>query len=91
MSEELTEQASESRPAPSPSSEPGESIVGLILTLLSLLNKRVVSFFGHLLPLIALASGFILWWKVLPEPSPNQLIGLGGYATFMLLILWVRR
>lgn len=86
-----TPDPSPSSPAPTPTTEPGESLVSLLLTLLSLLNKRTLAFAAHLLPLIALGSGFWLWWSILPNPTILQLVGVGTYALFMLSILWVRR
>lgn len=37
------------------------------------------------------ASAWALWWSVLPNPTTLQLIGLGGYAAFVLLVEMVRR
>ena len=67
------------------------SAVEFLSLLLSVLSQRTVLAISHILPIIALASGFALWWRVLPDPTVFQLTGLGLYAVFMLSILIVRR
>ncbi len=69
----------------------GVALVDFLSLLLSVLSQRAILALSHLLPIIALASGFFLWWQVLPDPSDRQLIGVGLYAAFMLALLVVRR
>jgi hypothetical protein len=55
------------------------------------LNKRVVAWLaGHTLPLTALGIAVYLWIRVMADPSPYQLIGLGLYSVFALLVLLIR-
>ena len=84
--------------APTTASPPSEasdraqvSAVEFLSLLLSVLSQRTVAALGHVFPIIVLASGFALWWRILPDPSDHQLIGVGLYAIFMLLILVVKR
>ena len=74
-----------------PESNAAPSVVEFLKLLLEVLSQRSIMALSHLLPIIALVSGFALWWRVLPEPTEQQLIGLGLYAVFMLAILFVRR
>jgi hypothetical protein len=78
-----------------PTSDTGDkvavSVVEFLKLLLSVLSQRAIMALHHLLPIVALVSGFALWWRVLPEPTEYQLVGLGLYAAFMLAILFVRR
>ena len=67
------------------------SVVEFLQLLLSVMSQRSILALHHLLPIVALVSGFALWWRVLPEPTEYQLVGLGLYAAFMLAILFVRR
>jgi len=67
------------------------SAIEFIQLLLSVLSQRTILAISHLLPIIALASGFVLWLSVLPDPSVHQLIGVGLYGVFMLALLIVRR
>jgi hypothetical protein len=51
---------------------------------LGALSKRAIVALQSLFVLLATASAFILWWSVLPSPSVLQLVGLAGYALFVL-------
>lgn len=62
----------------------------LALALKTLSQKTVVAL-ASLFTLGAVASAFALWWRVLPDPTTYQLIGLGVYAIFILAVLWLRR
>jgi hypothetical protein len=62
----------------------------LMLSLKALSQKTVVAlstcFTG-----MALLSAWLLWYEILPNPAPTQLIGVAGYAVFILLLEWIRR
>lgn len=62
----------------------------LMLSLKALSQKTVVAlstcFTGA-----ALLSAWFLWYQVLPSPTPTQLIGVAGYAVFILALEWIRR
>ena len=51
---------------------------------LSALSQRFVVALSKLFVLLATASAFALWWRVMPEPTVLQLIGLSLYAIFAL-------
>ena len=98
LSEEGDTTATPTTAAPTTASPPSEasdraqvSAVEFLSLLLSVLSQRTVAALGHVFPIIVLASGFALWWRILPDPSDHQLIGVGLYAIFMLLILVVKR
>jgi len=62
------------------------------LTLgLQALSQRTVVALSRLFVLLATASAFALWLKVLPEPTVLQLIGLGMYAIFVLAASFIAR
>ena len=59
------------------------SIAALSLALSALSQKAVIAL-SRLFVLLATASAFALWWRVMPEPTVLQLIGLSLYAIFAL-------
>jgi len=85
-----------SAPPPAPtaptSTEPKESAaLAVAVLVLQALSARVTAWLaGHTLPLVALAIAIYLWTKVMADPTPYQLIGLGLYAAFALIILLIR-
>ena len=103
----LEDEATDLAPTPAPAAPPkrtagaheradeaestARSALAFCVLALRVLSLRSVQLAGHLLPLFALATGFALWWRVLPEPSPQQLGGLGLYGAFMLLLIVVRK
>ena len=58
---------------------------------LKVLSQRAVVALSALFTAALVASAWLLWWSVLPNPTAPQLIGLGGYAVFVLLVEIVRR
>lgn len=69
---------------------PGIEIQTMMLAL-GALSKRSLVALSNCFTAAALASAWLLWDKVLPEPSVLQLVGLGGYAVFLLSLEWIRR
>jgi hypothetical protein len=63
----------------------------ILMLALTALSKRALTAITNLFTLGLVASAWWLWNRVLPDPTPMQLIGLGGYAAFCLLIDIVRR
>lgn len=62
------------------------------MLVLQVFSQRLALWLGlHTLPLTILAIGAILWWRVLPQPSIEQLVGLALFGAFGLLLLLVRR
>jgi hypothetical protein len=64
---------------------------GLIVTALKTLSQRSLVAISNLFTLLLAGSAFVLWRSVLPSPSVLQLVGLGGYAGFVLALEFVRR
>lgn len=54
-------------------------------------GKNALTILSTLFTLALAGSAFWAWMTVLPEPSPQQLVGLGGYALFVLALEFVRR
>ena len=75
-------------PQPQAKTDLGVDILRLAIGELS---KRFVIALSRLFTLLTVASAFLLWWRVLPEPSILQLIGLGMYATFILAANFIVR
>ena len=63
----------------------------MLMLSLSALSKRALTAITNLFTLALVASAWWLWNRILPDPTPLQLIGVGGYAAFCLLIDIVRR
>jgi hypothetical protein len=62
------------------------------LTLgLQALSQRFVVGLSKLFVLLATASAFALWWRVMPDPTVLQLSGLGLYAIFVLAASFIVR
>ena len=83
-----------SSPAPSqtsPTSDRGNPVVELLLLALRLLSTRTIVLANHLLPVVGISMAFYLWLQVLHEPSILQLVGLGAFGAFFLLLMLVRR
>lgn len=70
-------------PAAPPKPAPAESYTGLLMLALQSLGKRFVV---ALLNLFGLATSLLVFivWRQTPDPSTNQLIGLGMFALFVL-------
>lgn len=62
-----------------------------ILIGLHVLSQKAVVAVSALFTAALVGSAWLLWWSVLPSPTTPQLIGLGGYAAFVLLVEIVRR
>ena len=87
----------EDAPPPPPTEQAAVSSVNATLLLLSLraLSQRTVMELARLGSIAftgaLVFSVWLLAARVLPEPSPHQLIALAGYAVFCLLADIVRR
>lgn len=82
-------------PSPPATAAPGRTetnvATGLLLLALKALSQRAVVALDGLFTLACVASAFALWYVTLPQPSPAQLVGLGGYGAFILGIHIVKR
>lgn len=63
----------------------------MLLLGLKTLSQRFIVSLSNLFTLLTCFSAFILWQNVLPNPTGSQLVGLGLYGTFILLLHIVRR
>lgn len=92
---QLAEETEHDAPAPkaaSPTSEQRSAALSIALLVLQVFSQRVALWLGsHTLPLTITGIGAALWWRVLPQPSLEQLAGLGLYGAFGLLLLLIKR
>ncbi len=58
----------------------------LLMVALRALSQRALIALAALSSVILAGSVFALYWEVLPNPSINQLVGLGMYACFILAL-----
>lgn len=77
--------------APAKAEREASMIAQTMALLVSGLSKKALVAISNCFTALSLGTAFWLWQSVLPEPSPNQLIGLGGYAVFILSLEYVRR
>jgi hypothetical protein len=54
-------------------------------------GQRAMAMLSMIFTLLLAGSAFCLWWAVLQRPTTAQLVGLGGYAGFVLALEYVRR
>ena len=63
----------------------------MLMLALKALSQRALVAASTLFTAAGLFSAWWLWSSVLPNPTTFQLVGLGGYAIFILALEWVRR
>lgn len=78
--------------APSPAAPQSESVVqnaatSILITSLKALSQRTIVALGNLFVVLAAGSAFWLWYVTLPNPSIQQLVGLGLYGMLMLALV----
>lgn len=78
-------------PEPTPTDVVAQANTRMLLLALSALSKRALTGISAGFTLCLVASAWWLWDSVLPNPTTPQLIGLGGYALFCVVIDVVRR
>jgi hypothetical protein len=86
----IEEQDSDTLPTgagPGSGRDAGLSLLSLALAQLS---KRFVVALSSLFTLMTVGSAFWLW-NTTPQPNVLQLIGLGMYAVFVIVINWIVR
>jgi hypothetical protein len=70
---------------------PAQSAFTSLLTVsLKALSQRALVALASLVDLALIASAFVLWLNVIEQPSVLQLVGVGMYAAFILVAIWVR-
>ena len=77
-------------PAPSPSRQE-QQLLSMLMLSLKALSQRTVVALASLTDAAMIASAFVMWLMVIEQPSTLQLVGVGGYALFILLVLYLRR
>lgn len=78
--------------APAPAAKPTDDIPSRVIVFaLQTLAKRTLIAISNLFSLLLAGSAFALWWSVLPQPTILQLVGLGLYAAFVLVLDFARR
>ena len=63
----------------------------MLMLALKTFSQRAVIGASNLFTLGLMAASWVLWSRILPEPSPMQLVGAGMWAVFILAIEFVRR
>jgi hypothetical protein len=81
----------EAAPPPETTDELAKANTRMLLLALSALGKRALTAITNLFTLGLVASAWWLWNRILPDPTVLQLVGVGSYAVFCLLIDIVRR
>ena len=80
-------------PEQTKSDDGGQAAIDILLLLLKPLSQKTIIALGNLFSLLTVASVFWLCLSIIPhDPSIQQLVGLGGYAVFVVAVnLIVRR
>ena len=65
--------------------------MAVIIKALQVLSQRTVIALASLFDLALCASVFFLAYQITNDPKPLQLWSVGGYAAFVLLVLFQRR
>ena len=91
--EDATLIGQEENPLPQPprSTVAQDALTGLLLTSLKALSQRTIVALASLVDLALIGSAFALWLLIIANPTPLQLIGVGGYAAFVLIAIYMRR
>lgn len=91
---ELIDDTAPASPTAAPAAagvDPAIAARQLLFTALRALSQRAQTAITNLFSLFLVGSVAVLLGRVLGEPTQNQLVGVGGYAVFCLLIDIVRR
>ena len=86
--EESQETAAPSTKTQTPSE--AQAVWSAVSVGLRLLSQRALVALGHGISIIVVGIAAALWWKVMDNPSTQQLVGLGLYAAFGLAIIGIR-
>lgn len=66
------------------------ALMSVLVLSLKTLSAKAVAALAALADLAMIASAFVLWLLIIGGPTPLQLIGVGGYAVFVLIALLVK-
>jgi hypothetical protein len=79
-------------PARKPSVDTNVFVLTVVSKALAVLSERLAVAIGtSFLSLAVLVLNFILWWRVLPSPTFEQLGALGAFALFSLVLTLICR
>lgn len=78
----------EDEPRPAPPQPPPNAAINVLLLALKTLSQRALVAFTKLFTLLTVGAAFWLWMSI-PEPNTNQLVSLGMYAVFTLIVNWI--
>jgi hypothetical protein len=67
------------------------ALTSLLVTSLRALSQRTIVALASLVDLSLIGSAFALWLMIIGQPSTPQLIGVAGYAVFVLAAIMLRR
>lgn len=74
-----------------PAAKVDHALATQMLTIaLTALSQRALIAIASLFSIVLASSCFVLWYMILPNPSVNQLVGLGMYALFILALHVIR-
>jgi hypothetical protein len=75
----------EDTPAPAPSNAAATAGMQMVLLGLKTLSQRLVIALADMFTLLTVASAFWLWLST-PDPNQHQIVSLGMYSVFVLLV-----
>ena len=61
----------------------------MLITSLRALSQRALVALASLFTLATAGSAFALWFVTMPNPNTPQLVGLGMYGAFTLILNWL--
>lgn len=73
------------------SPEQAKQSAAMVMLALRALSARAATAITNLFTIALVASAWMLWGRVLDSPTDRQLIALGGYGVFCVVIDIVRR
>jgi hypothetical protein len=77
---------------PHPAAPKGQQIAtDALLLAIKALSQRFIIALSSLFALLVIGSVWWLFLSIEQNPSVNQLVGLGGYAMFVLAAIWIVR
>jgi hypothetical protein len=63
----------------------------ILMLSLRVVGQRFITALSNLFTAAALASAWLLWSRVLPNPTVNQIVAVTLYSAFVGAIDWARR
>lgn len=67
-----------------------DAATALLITALKTLSQKTIVALASLVDFALIMSAFALWIMVIANPTILQLVGVGGYALFVLCAIWAR-